>query len=432
MFRSARAAFTLSITATILVIGAGVPASAAAEAPESYFTIESVTAPPPGTLVGQSIEGNAPRTPTPEGWPKRSYPEETPAQLNERADLSKKFRELREDKGLARAAGPGSAVDCQDVDSAEGASGLVIDHFTWCQYGSYVISHKECVNGQCSITARVGFQLTLLGNGKSGSREASFVGYLDNFRIIGVQDDVLALPLTFDMSCEVLKGSKCVADSLNKQTHTVQQWIDVPNMFFNFSSPETGSTGSDMLSWYDFTGIASLKSDSTSTGHNAFRCDSAAYMSVKQGCVFDQTEELWYDLSVADPAVNETAQHVLDAQERPDITFPQWTGKSVPGSISSLAPLSRIYHDKKLRDNNRAQAVRTCKQFFGADYASRGLDCDEYPFSSTAQGAASGDNRYSARALDSGDNQAAGRLLGQFYDKQRVLDSDPFFAIVRQ
>nr|WP_206307608.1 hypothetical protein [Streptomyces sp. H23] len=72
------------------------------------------------------------------------------------------------------------------MDSAEGAFGLVIDYFTWCQYGSYLISYKECVSGQCSITARVGFQLTLLGNGKSGSREASFVGYLDNFRVIGV------------------------------------------------------------------------------------------------------------------------------------------------------------------------------------------------------------------------------------------------------
>lgn len=76
-------------------------------------------------------------------------------------------------------------------------------------------------------------------------------------------------------------------------------------------------------------------------------------------------------------------------------------------------------------------SVSTCKAYYGDDYATYGQDCDEYPFQSTTQGAASGDDRYSARALTSEDNQVAGRMLGDWYSSQRILDSDPFYVYIQ-
>lgn len=259
-----------------------------------------------------------------------------------------------------------------------------------------------------------------------------FSGYVNNFRLSGIISELLALPMTFAMKCEIQKGSDCFDDGPNKETKTIAQWVASPDMSFGYSSSETNSVGDDKLNWCDFYGTATVTGGNTvTTGANGFRCDSAPALT-GQGCVFDQTSELWYDLSVADPEVNETAQHIIDAQEQPEVTFPMWAGKTVRGSAGSGQPLNRIYWDKRLRDNNHAAAVRICKQSFGDDYASRGLDCDEYPFQSTLQGAAAGDNRYSARALDSNDNQAAGRSLGRFYDRQRIVDGDPFYVIVIQ
>ncbi|MFF4764302.1 NucA/NucB deoxyribonuclease domain-containing protein [Streptomyces sp. NPDC001292] len=438
--RSIRAALATPLAALLLmVVGGASPVAAASAQPNvrKVVTIEAERS--PDTPATDSKLLDAPSSAPPslsaqDGRPKRNIPQQSPAQLKERVQLAQKFQDLRESSTLARAADlPGSAVECQDAPSAQVAQGLVIDHFTWCQFGTYLITLDECTSKGCTPKARVGFRLSLLGVGEVGSREISFVGYPDNFRLSGVASELLATPLTFEMKCSVSKGSACIDYPLgNKMTQTIQQWIRVPSMFFKFSSPETNAVGTDLLSWYDFWGTATITGGNTvTTGANGFRCDSATYVP-SQGCVFDQTEELWYDLYIADPDVNETAQHIIDAQEQPEVTFPMWLGKTVPGSIYSGLPLNRIYHDTRLRDNNHAQAVRTCRQFFGTDYSTRGLDCDEYPFQSTIQGAAAGDNRYSARALDSDDNQAAGRLLGKFYDRQRVLDSDPFYVIVIQ
>ncbi|WP_352247673.1 NucA/NucB deoxyribonuclease domain-containing protein [Amycolatopsis nalaikhensis] len=46
------------------------------------------------------------------------------------------------------------------------------------------------------------------------------------------------------------------------------------------------------------------------------------------------------------------------------------------------------------------------------------LNCDEYPFKSTREGAAKGDGNYSARLIDARDNQAAGNWLNSNYTPQ--------------
>ncbi|MFI7005542.1 NucA/NucB deoxyribonuclease domain-containing protein [Streptomyces sp. NPDC050145] len=321
-------------------------------------------------------------------------------------------------------------TDCQQLESAKRDIGLVIDHFTWCKVSDHRVWVKECNSwGICQETGSATFRLSTVGMGKNGSRDIEFVSLMDQISIVGT---AATEPVTLDIACTATNGSACNGDALNRQTYPMAEWKATPSAYFHFSSPEAGAVGADLISWYDFEGSVKVRSASDSFGKNTFRCDSSTYIAQSKGCVFDSTIELWYDLSVSDSTVNESAQHILDAQYRPELTVPTWSGKTVPGAIDSAQPLNRAYHDTSLRDANRRKAISTCKLYYGSDYATRGLDCDEYPFASTLQGAAAGDNRYSARALDSADNQTAGRRLGQFYDRQRVLDNDPFFVIVLQ
>jgi hypothetical protein len=60
-----------------------------------------------------------------------------------------------------------------------------------------------------------------------------------------------------------------------------------------------------------------------------------------------------------------------------------------------------------------------------------GLDCDEYPFACTREGANSGNWDYSVRLIDSRQNQLAGSFLGAFLTADRILaDRDPFYVTI--
>ncbi|MFC4502148.1 MULTISPECIES: NucA/NucB deoxyribonuclease domain-containing protein [Streptomyces] len=139
---------------------------------------------------------------------------------------------------------------------------------------------------------------------------------------------------------------------------------------------------------------------------------------------------LEYSLSGNEAAV---AQHVRDACENPDLTFPRNGTKSVPG-CSPDRPLHRL-KDSTRALRNRAVKNSACIEQ-DPDYASKEKECDEFPFASVYEGAAQYEwtpkqdwetnvtpDNWSARPIPSSDNQSAGGLLGDFYTKNRILDT---------
>ena len=149
-----------------------------------------------------------------------------------------------------------------------------------------------------------------------------------------------------------------------------------------------------------------------------------------------------FSLSKSDPVVNEQASHMYDAMNQPYLTFPSWVGKTVPGQWSpppgtseedTREPLHRLW-DETASEKNRSEAIKVCKNVWGADYAQPDgkLNCDEYPFATTYEGSNNGNKRFSARVIDGADNQAAGGRLKIFYHKNRILDGDPFFVRVTE
>lgn len=111
-----------------------------------------------------------------------------------------------------------------------------------------------------------------------------------------------------------------------------------------------------------------------------------------------------------------------------------------PGECAERVPLTRLAPgDASAIKKNRGRSTRTCTRVFGANYAQYDpatnthlYDCDEYPFASTQQGAQipRGNTNFSVRALPEADNQAGGRVLGDFYRTQRIIKDDRFYVTI--
>ncbi|MBD0742227.1 hypothetical protein BG418_12130 [Streptomyces sp. CBMA152] len=189
------------------------------------------------------------------------------------------------------------------------------------------------------------------------------------------------------------------------------------------------------------------------------RFDSARYLWTprlqKQGLLFNQgtvfPRVMPFLRYHTDPSYGmpQAAQHILDAFTQPANTDPKWAGKTIPGKwpgkdyVPGAAGdfLHRMTgkENKKTVRQNRYYAKKTCIAVSAPnDYVvdpvtgRRSRECDEFPFASTKEGAATLDNagnlanRYSARAIDGSQNRAAGNELADWYALDRILDGDQF------
>ncbi|MGB3675908.1 MAG: hypothetical protein WA988_15865, partial [Candidatus Nanopelagicales bacterium] len=170
------------------------------------------------------------------------------------------------------------------------------------------------------------------------------------------------------------------------------------------------------------------------------RCDSTIKNSQggwQQGCVFPAYTPGFVLSNSSHPIpVPEVAGHIARAQD-----------SGLPGSRTR--PLHR-QADNTTRDINRQTACpRTGPKADGR--RTNGRTCDEYPFASTTEGAASGGpgrsfnpnchvndfpapvtapTGYSVCMIDAAQNKRGGTYLGTFYGSQRVINQDAFYVQV--
>ena len=324
-----------------------------------------------------------------------------------------------------------TSADCYANPASQNAPGVALDHLHYCRVEFLVITRLLCnSSGDCQTTGRVQWRSATIGRSSaSGKRNVNFVTVFDQW---GVTGDGASSSLTVSMTCTMTVGSVCNNEPgiANTYTRTIPNWISAPTVYFEFTSPMVGSFGLDKISQYNFKSVFTLIGANTlSSGSNTFRCDSATYLpSIAGGCVFPSVSEL-FKLRKSDQRVDETANHIERAQNSPLATLPPALFKVIPGKPGSGLPLERNYYDMNLRRLNRDTAVRACQTWFPL-YPTLGQDCDEYPFATTFQGAANGNN-YSVWAVTSSDNQLAGSDLSGFYGSQRILhDYDPFYVMI--
>ncbi|MGW0615427.1 NucA/NucB deoxyribonuclease domain-containing protein [Streptomyces sp. NPDC002788] len=105
---------------------------------------------------------------------------------------------------------------------------------------------------------------------------------------------------------------------------------------------------------------------------------------------------------------------------------------SDPERFNGPHRLTSTLHQAQM-DANESQKNAACSQT--GDYATTGLpytlqpktgqDCDEYPFRSTLEGAASPDWDFSVRAVDSTQNRSAGGSLSALGSSRRPRSQQP-------
>ncbi|MFB8172179.1 NucA/NucB deoxyribonuclease domain-containing protein [Kitasatospora purpeofusca] len=389
-----------------------------------------------------------------EFFPGTSIPKETPEQMADRkavagADAASQAAAGSRPKALT---GPGvasstvpdlSVEECRKRPSAAFHRGLVVSHRFMCQVWRVEAKREVCSVGECEEVGKYIFRVTTLGRVSYDSQgRVTFSILVDDWKQSGTPDPTAFLHI--DVECTEIRY-KCGAEPTNGRDDTVTNWQRNGVTFAAFSPPDfqnspTAPEGevadfpfNVKVSMPGYRGVGIF-------ADNEFRCDTDPKVGgPKAGCVFQNVvEELVMDRSTAE--YKYSAQHIWDAQHRPETTEPKVAGKKVPGSIESGVPLARIKPgDASAIKKNRGRSTRTCARVFGANYAQHNpadnthlYDCDEYPFASTQQGAQMprGNTNFSVRVLPEADNQAGGRVLGDFYRTQRIIADDRFYVTI--
>ncbi|WP_194236353.1 NucA/NucB deoxyribonuclease domain-containing protein [Streptomyces acidicola] len=212
------------------------------------------------------------------------------------------------------------------------------------------------------------------------------------------------------------------------------------------SSPEYGMWGRDKLGLHRLTMEYYTDSDEYDTDQPGVvqslhpRCDSATYFSDTrpQSCVFQEVIPFIAYSTATDSPNRDVAQHIQDAFANPNSTYPtSSTWKRFPGEYDGtwngegLHRLTESLHSG-IMDANTAEKDAACQKT--GNYSTTGLplalqpttgqDCDEFPFRSTVEGAASPNWDFSVRAVNRTQNQSAGGSLLGFYGSDRVLAWD--------
>lgn len=139
------------------------------------------------------------------------------------------------------------------------------------------------------------------------------------------------------------------------------------------------------------------------------RCDNIV---TQIGCVNDKALAGMAFNAQTHPLITEVAQHIYDAQA----SLPSHWG--VYG-----VPLSRLTDDDMITDNRNTACP-------SSSAPPAPLQCDEYPFATTYQGAAlvaPGD--YSTRSVHESSNQSQGGIILSNYNRHRIIDGDQYVVL---
>lgn len=306
----------------------------------------------------------------------------------------------------------------------------IVNHYAYCDNRTIIMQHWVLKRGVRTVDGTLTLQQTLVGYGSAGTRDAQFYNWMHDLTKTGT-GITKAKNLTLSIAFRCLNGTptsaQCRTD-VPELVKTPEQWNGVSTVY-NISSSLSGTIDYEQLGYGDFRleyvlyeNGANPSTDTSATG--TVRCDSAPYLSPASGCVFSNVVP-WFAFDRNDPTVAESASHIWDAYYNPALTSPYNPTKVVPGRVDgSTGWLNRARSDTTITANRNA-ATALCRAN-DPTYASRGLECDEFPFASTYQGASFSANNWSARPISAADNNAGGTKLRIFFNADRVLDWNAF------
>jgi hypothetical protein len=254
------------------------------------------------------------------------------------------------------------------------------------------------------------------------------------------------------MNCLPSANGVCDSSDTSGREDTIAGWIRNGAYSVKFDTSRSPGGGDlmhfdrDKVSYHELEILFIDQGGHQTSQLQAFRCDAAPYAN-RGGCIFHEVQAvLHYKLNSDHAAV---AEHIKFAQEQPDETSPGFgTGTEIPGKPGK-APLTRLYANRNYQDSrlvggsedaltyynrNRAVVRRACAGLGLEPSERRGLECDEYPFASTYQGAHFTElnpgsiYKYSVRYVNGKQNNRAGKILQNWYLSDHILARDPFFV----
>ncbi|MER5934982.1 NucA/NucB deoxyribonuclease domain-containing protein [Streptomyces sp. NPDC002054] len=319
---------------------------------------------------------------------------------------------------------------------AQHPKGWIASRFTSCQKRPYDLVLRD-KRGTKTI-GRLWFDMWTLGFATDGERRVDYYTSIENIRVqtVGGEDarkwrvgqhfrhDIYASGS--DPDATVIRPQTTQRDELLKA------WDATPRWALTYTSPDKGpqhaNGNQQRVSSTVYLDVTADSPNATPYAqavahHSNVRYDYAGPVVGKhKGTVF---KEARVDLALSRkaPEIKASTQHIYDALKRPELTFPSFASKTVPGEKE---PLHRLI-DKKRQDDQREKSIKECRKVWG-NYTGTGLECDEYPFASTKEGSLAGDSRFSVRLIDGKDNNFGGQRINEMYSANRVLDGDPFYV----
>jgi hypothetical protein len=296
------------------------------------------------------------------------------------------------------------------------------------------------------------YEFWLLARADYSSRRVDIQLSLENVGIASQLNAVLGYITINVDNCASAAFITCTGET--HRSDTIESWFNRGALDPILATSANG-VGALPYSTVDLTALTSITVEyrdgqtvpwSSPLATTAARFDSAGSpigSAPANGTVFRNVAPTMDIDRSATSAYRSEAIHVDDALHRPQRTFPSIVGKNVPGENR---PLHRLMGDGA--NANRDEARKVCVDVWGPNYANGGLQCDEYPFRATYEGAAystSGvtcDNptatgpadwrkwNGSARPIDGAENGAGGSALSAFYRVNRMLDCDAFYVRV--
>ncbi|MCC3650767.1 hypothetical protein LIX60_04590 [Streptomyces sp. S07_1.15] len=328
--------------------------------------------------------------------------------------------------------------ECADhAEAAKTAKGWIKSRFESCQKKPYDLVLRD-TRGSGRTLGRMWFDVWVLGFAHDGARKVEYAVSVEDITVQPAANEDATkwrISQSFTHSINATESDpnpRVNAPGTTTRDETLTGWHNNPYWTLTYTSPDTGKVEAGNPQRVNAVILMTLGATSPNASpsysevdafHSGVRFDRAGARAGKhQGTVFTEAR-VELQLSLSDEAIKESTRHIRDALQYPERTFPSWPGKSIPGKDE---PLHRLIDEKKQEDN-RDVAIDTCHDIWG-DYSGTGLQCDEYPFASTKEGANAGDDRYSARLIDGPDNEAGGRRLNSMYTANRILDGDPFYV----
>lgn len=402
--RMATSTATAAIVAAALVAGAqpGIATTEATEYTEYEVSIgvrnptaDSVAAAPLDTGIGQPM----------------------PAPAHEIAVTA---ADLEEPGGVGTMAFDIPRATLEDCYFNPGAR-TVVSRFSECNDTTiYAQIFARNSDGQIVLLGTADFNLSNITDTYHGTKGFVRQGELWNIVTTGVATQSIQLLVSYKARPTWTPWlGQC--DATTQYIRTVPEWRINPTMNATAQVTDSASRGTDKIQHCEYyttvqaryapsAGIAGVISNTIEVLPGHAICDSATYVydgSVQYptGCRLNVRPT--FEISRSDPLVNESADHIHDALNAPNLNIP--------------SVLTRVYHDTSLRNANRSTALAYCRLNYG--YPTGNDHCDEYPFASTYEGAASPVYDFSARYITSDDNIRVGSYLSRFFSENRVIDS---------